>query len=1395
MELIDEPVGCWFLPMRAGPVLLFGIIDSGARYSLISESTFNAIPAKCKSPLKPVNLHLVNADGHTLNIGGRSSISLTVGSRKLEVELIVAETLGDLQIVLGIDILAACEMTLDTAHGILTWRDFDYVLCQKSEAVNNVVLVEKRYTLAPHSEEWVEGTVCGVWNSENKQALISSIHGLAGERLVPYEAVVSVTSDRKLEFLIVNDNDEDLSILPKSPVAEIAALDESSYVGTGSSHHERSTPPKPEVISMIGDEPAPGSKPRTGSSEDIELPEHLSSLYSESIEGCDDKFKAEFKAFLWEHRTAFCAPGDPPGEVKGYEYIARLKPGYPPPKQPVRRFGAAMREIVEKEAERYLDWKIWEECRTSMAENPIILIKKPNTDPAQYRVVSDLRIYNQSIQPLWNQRRVKPYQDLIDTASGYKYYATLDLKHGFFNIPIKDQETKNLLAFSLPSGRKLTYSRLPQGAADSPSFLEHALADVLHMYNWKTLLIYLDDVILFENDRSALMKNLQDAIRALAQAGFKLHPQKCRFNRTQIKYLGQILSAEGTRPNPQLVEAIKKWSEPRDVKGVQSFLGASGYYRRYIPSYSEKALALTKLLKKNEPWTWESPQQEAFEVLKKCLMSEPVLAPIPVCLENTRLFLDCDASNYAAGAVLGVETPHGEKPCAYFSAKLNPSQIHYCTTYKELLSIVLALKHFRQYVLAREKAIQIRTDHRALTWLLAYKSISDCSILCRWLSIISEYNYVCTWRSGGSHKNADSLSRPTYPKKRRLCVRDDCPDCHPAKAPDAPEECRGQDGSQTNTIQGGCEEHPGSSSSEEGNQSDDDWYHIETCFEEKPEDSPGSMTEGKSDGPIPVERGEVLSVQSAGESQIDDDEPPELIRSNWTEQYTLEQLRQFQEDDEDLSMVKGWKVAGLTAPPGKDELLIESDTVRLLAAQFNLLELNKDILYRVIPDRVLPESKTQTQYIVPATLRTKILEDIHCKAGHWGSGKCIQNLKEQFYWPGMTSDVRDFIAGCIHCGRAKGMKRQYTKLKPFPSGVFNHKIHIDIWKGSVPGRITVPGQDEPERFQYVLGIICGFSKLVKLVNMKTKCAKECADCLVENWLLVYGFPRQLTSDRDPSFMGELFQQLCAAVQISHKPTVSYHPNGNGQIEVVFRSLGRFLKTMIADQMEEWPRMTRFCEFYLNSSVNGSTNLTPYQIVYGSNARGPSDLLWPPSPRIKVPRPLCTTGYTLWFQTQLQKTQQFARKSLKNAAIRMKRQYDAGYVKPPEVGTYCYRYIPPFTKGVCKFVGPGKVMEKVSDIHILWKASPSAPTIRLNMKNVKIYSSKRPPANWNEEDPPSPTSRREPSEPEETAVPGLEDSSDSEDQDDLLDPMTEEAVDALPIRRSGRRTKPPARLDL
>jgi hypothetical protein len=213
-----------------------------------------------------------------------------------------------------------------------------------------------------------------------------------------------------------------------------------------------------------------------------------------------------------------------------------------------------------------------------------------------------------------------------------------------------------------------------------------------------------------------------------------------------------VITRKGIKADPDKIEAVKTFPSPNSTKELQSFLGLSNYYRRFIYQYADIARPLTKLLRKGVAFTWTPDCQEAMQKLKEALMSSPVLT-YP---DFRRPFvLSTDASNFAVGADLSQVINGEEHPIAYASRQLNTAETNYSTTEKELLAIVFGVTHFKCYLIGAK--FQIVTDHAALKWLFSLKDPS--SRLLRWTLKLGEYNYEVTYKPGKKHLNADGLSR------------------------------------------------------------------------------------------------------------------------------------------------------------------------------------------------------------------------------------------------------------------------------------------------------------------------------------------------------------------------------------------------------------------------------------------------------------------------------------------------------------------------------------------------------------------------------------------------------------------------------------------------------------
>jgi len=160
--------------------------------------------------------------------------------------------------------------------------------------------------------------------------------------------------------------------------------------------------------------------------------------------------------------------------------------------------------------------------------------------------------------------------------------------------------------------------------------------------------------------------------------------------------LGHLVSERGIEVDKAKIEVIEKLPPPVNVKGIRSFLGHAGFYRRFIKDFSQIARPLTDLLAKDAPFKFTDECLKAFQILKSALISAPINQPPDWSLPFEIM---CDASDFAVGAVLGQTKDKKHHAIAYASKTLTGAQLNYATMEKELLAVVFAIDKFRSYLI------------------------------------------------------------------------------------------------------------------------------------------------------------------------------------------------------------------------------------------------------------------------------------------------------------------------------------------------------------------------------------------------------------------------------------------------------------------------------------------------------------------------------------------------------------------------------------------------------------------------------------------------------------------------------------------------------------------------
>ena len=216
--------------------------------------------------------------------------------------------------------------------------------------------------------------------------------------------------------------------------------------------------------------------------------------------------------------------------------------------------------------------------------------------------------------------------------------------------------------------------------------------------------------------------------------------------------LGHKISADGLEVDKAKIVVIKTLMSPTTVKGIRSFLGHTGFYKRFIKDFSKISRPLCRLLEKYENFDFDESCRSAFEEIKSRLVSAPIMLTPDW---NNEFEIMCDASDYAMGAVLGQRTKKIFKAIYYASKTFNKAQENYSTTEKEMLTMVFACEKFRPYI--SRSHVVIHTDHAVIKYLMAKKDAKP--RLIRWVLLLQEFDLEIKDKKGSDNVIVDHLSR------------------------------------------------------------------------------------------------------------------------------------------------------------------------------------------------------------------------------------------------------------------------------------------------------------------------------------------------------------------------------------------------------------------------------------------------------------------------------------------------------------------------------------------------------------------------------------------------------------------------------------------------------------
>ena len=377
----------------------------------------------------------------------------------------------------------------------------------------------------------------------------------------------------------------------------------------------------------------------------------------------------------------------------------------------------------------------------------MVVVPKCN---GKVRICVDLTKLNESVR---RERHILPsVEQTLAQIGGARYFSKLDANSGYWQIELNPDSAK-LTTFITPFGR-FHFNRLPFGITSALEHFQRRMTEVVGDIEGVVCLV--DDILVSGKTQEEHDQRLVTVLSRLNDAGITLGSEKCEINKTSVRFLGQLVDETGVKPDPEKVRAICQMSPPKNVMEVRRFLGMINQLSKFSPHLANLTKPLRDLLSSKNQWSWGCDQRQAFETLKRALISSEVLSLYNVDYEST---VSADASSYGLGAVLRQQQPDGSlKPVAYISRALSEAEQRYAQIEKEALAVTWAYERFQEYLLGT--SFRIETDHKPLVPLLSSKPLDTVPIrVQRFRLRLMRFSFTIAHVPGAALNTADTLSR------------------------------------------------------------------------------------------------------------------------------------------------------------------------------------------------------------------------------------------------------------------------------------------------------------------------------------------------------------------------------------------------------------------------------------------------------------------------------------------------------------------------------------------------------------------------------------------------------------------------------------------------------------